>query len=144
MNVADYAFSGFQYDPISHLATWTLSQSVAADKLLLDLDGHTAGAVADGESNKLDGAWINPAWTYEAQAPTGGRYFPSGDGASGDFLFRINVLPGDVNQDGFVSLSDQVLIGDAAGTAPGSSLSPLKDLRGDGTISTQTRCWCGP
>src|SRR5205814_7185825 len=39
MNVADYGFSAFRYDPATRTAVWTLDRSVGADKLLLQLDG---------------------------------------------------------------------------------------------------------
>ena len=104
VNVPSYGFSAFSYDAVAHRATWTLSQNLSRDKLLLDLDGSTANAVVDMAGNRLDGDWVNPTWSPPS-APSGGDAWPSGDGtAGGDFQFRINVLPGDVNQDGTVNV----------------------------------------
>ena len=110
VNVPSYGFSAFSYDAVAHRATWTISQNLSRDKLLLDLDGSTANAVADTAGNRLDGEWTNPTWSPPS-APTGGDAWPSGDGtAGGDFQFRINVLPGDVNQDGTVNVSDLAVL----------------------------------
>ena len=110
VNVPSYGFSAFSYDAVAHRATWTLSQNLSRDKLLVDLDGSTANAVVDTAGNRLDGDWVNPTWSPPS-APTGGDAWPSGDGtAGGDFQFRINVLPGDVNQDGTVSVADLAIL----------------------------------
>ena len=110
VNVPSYGFSAFSYDAVAHRATWTLSQNLSRDKLLMDLDGSTANAVVDAAGNRLDGDWANPTWSPPS-APTGGDAWPSGDGtAGGDFQFRINVLPGDVNQDGTVGVQDLAIL----------------------------------
>ena len=110
VNVPSYGFSAFSYDAVAHRATWTLSQNLSRDKLLVDLDGSTANAVVDMAGNRLDGEWVNPTWSPPS-APTGGDAWPSGDGtAGGDFQFRLNVLPGDVNQDGTVSVQDLAVL----------------------------------
>ena len=110
VNVPSYGFSAFSYDAVAHRATWTLSQNLVRDKLLVDLDGSTANAVVDAVGNRLDGDWVNPTWSPPS-APTGGDAWPSGDGtAGGDFQFRINVLPGDINQDGTVSVEDLAIL----------------------------------
>ena len=110
VNVPSYGFSAFSYDAVAHRATWTLSQNLSRDKLLLDLDGSTANAVVNMAGNPLDGDWVNPTWSPPS-APSGGDAWPSGDGtAGGDFQFRINVLPGDVNQDGTVNVQDLAIL----------------------------------
>ena len=110
VNVPSYGFSAFSYDAVAHRATWTISQNLSRDKLLVDLDGSTANAVVDTAGNRLDGQWTNPTWSPPS-APAGGDAWPSGDGtAGGDFQFRINVLPGDVNQDGTVSVPDLAIL----------------------------------
>ena len=110
VNVPSYGFRAFSYDAVAHRATWTLSQNLSTDKLLLDLDGSTANAVVDMAGNRLDGDWVNPTWSPPS-APSGGDAWPSGDGtAGGDFQFRINVLPGDVNQDGTVNVMDLAVL----------------------------------
>ncbi|MEX2187871.1 MAG: lamin tail domain-containing protein [Pirellulales bacterium] len=73
--------------------TWTLAVPIAADRLLLDLENEQT---LDAAGNRLDGEWIDA-----------GNVFPSGDGTrGGDFLFSFNVLPGDANQDGSVTMAD--------------------------------------
>jgi hypothetical protein len=51
VRVRSYAFSDFSYETVAHRATWILRQSLSTDKLLLDLDGSTAGAVVDTAAN---------------------------------------------------------------------------------------------
>jgi subtilisin-like proprotein convertase family protein len=81
------------------VATWTLASALEADNLLAVVRSASTGMVT------LDGEWTNPA---EGQ---GGSVFPSGDGSSGgDFAFRFNVLAGDANRDGQVSVSDVVYL----------------------------------
>ena len=72
VNVPSYGFSAFSYDAVAHRATWTLSQNLSRDKLLVDLDGSTANAVADTAGNRLDGDWVNPTWSPPS-APSRGR-----------------------------------------------------------------------
>ena len=110
VNVPSYGFSAFSYDAVNHRATWTINQNLPLDKLLVDLDGSTTNAVADVAGNRLDGDWVNPTWSPPA-APTGGGAWPSGDGTvGGDFQFRLNVLPGDANQDGTVDVQDLAIL----------------------------------
>src|SRR5262249_49155499 len=79
VNVAAYAPAGFHYDPVSHLATWTLSAPLGTDKLLLDLAAGGPGAVHDRAGAPLDGAWLNPTDVGD----TSGSTFPSGNGGGG-------------------------------------------------------------
>ena len=110
VNVEDYAFSAFSYDAVTHRATWTITQNLELDKLLIDLDGNSVGAVTDAAGNRLDGDWTNPTWNPPL-APLGGDAWPSGDGTpGGDFHFRFNVLPGDANQSGAVNVDDLALL----------------------------------
>lgn len=95
--MADYvatvglAPNGFSYDAATRTATWTFNEAFAADKLLVQLDDSatdTLGALLDGE-------WTDVTSTF------------SGDGtAGGDFRFRFNILPGDVNGSGQVNVAD--------------------------------------
>ena len=121
-----FAADGFTYDSATFTATWTLAQSIAADKLLIDLDGD-AGGVANASGNVLlDGEWQDGVSTV------------SGDGVpGGDFRFRLNILPGDADQNGEVGQNDLSTVQAALGTAPGvTGYSPLVDVNGDGTIIT--------
>ena len=52
-----------------------------------------------------------------------------------NFLFRFNVLPGDVNQDGYVQALDGLLVRGALGSAAGQgNYSIFKDVNGDGDV----------
>ena len=83
--------------------------------------------------NHLDGEWINPPSTTPPPS-----VYPSGDGiAGGDFLFRFNVLPGDVNQNGYVQATDGLLVRGALGSSAGQpAYSIFKDLNGNGYIQS--------
>ena len=83
----------------------------------------------NGGGTRLDGEWA-----------TGGNY-PSGNGiAGGDFKFRFNVLPGDVNRSGSVLADDFSAVKARffrSTTAPGSGVnaySVLHDVDGSGSI----------
>ncbi|EMI56007.1 hypothetical protein RSSM_02554 [Rhodopirellula sallentina SM41] len=98
------------------------SQDFGIDNLALLISG---SSVADAAGNALDGDWINNSSEM------------SGDGtAGGDFVFAINVLPGDHNGNGFVSngeVSNAVL---RAGTfATGSNYNPQYDILGESFVS---------
>ncbi|MGB7159382.1 MAG: S8 family serine peptidase, partial [Tepidisphaeraceae bacterium] len=134
VNVASYGFAAatFSYDPVTFTATWTLAAPVAADKLLLDLDAAAASGVTDAAGNALDGEWTNPI----APAVSADTY-PSGDGTpGGDFRFRLNVLPGDVNRSGGAVVgSDVTLTRNAQNFTPGTGLYTIfKDVNGTGSI----------
>jgi glucose/arabinose dehydrogenase len=117
------------YNPSTRTATWSLphGQSIPAGRWRLAL----ADGVTDVQGRPLDGEWQDNNDT-----------FPSGDGApGGDFSFRFNVLPGDVNGDGRVSPLDfararahlaSSLRHPAARSRP---YSPAHDLNGDGRVS---------
>ena len=134
---ADYAVTGFAYDDVESVATWTLAPGLGAsgggDRVLLDLDGDSPDGVNSGVRfpRYLDGDWADGADTY-----------PSGEGtAGGDFRFTINVLPGDADRDGRVSVSDLLrfrahLLRRAGDPFSGAAraYSPLYDLDGDGAI----------
>jgi hypothetical protein len=136
LTVANYAFAaanGFAYDPATFVATWTFNNNVGRDKILLDLNGETAGGGVSDGTNLLDGEWT-------AQ---GGDTFPSGNGtAGGDFRFQINFLPGDANGSGVVDVSDLGILstnfnqtprGPRAGDFNGSAAVDVSDL---GILST--------
>ncbi len=138
VNVSDYAFSSFSYDPATFTATWTLdlaaqpdgSIGIGADRLLIDLED----TVTDTNGTALDGEWANPLGL-----PGTGDSFPSGDGApGGDFLFRFDVLPGNVDlglATGPVLSNDLILTRNAQLTTPGQpNYSAFRDVNGDGVI----------
>jgi hypothetical protein len=97
INLAGYTVSGFVYDIPTYTATWTLSQPLRNDRLVLALGGGDAG-VLNAAGLRLDGEWASGA---EEES------FPSGDGMpGGDFRFGFNVLPGDTDRSGSVLASD--------------------------------------
>ena len=92
-SVGSYSVSGFSYNATDHVATWSLSAVIGADKLYVALPGSGATPVTDVAGNALDGEWTNPT-SYSQVGAT--STFPSGNGvAGGDFAFRLDVLPGD-------------------------------------------------
>ena len=95
VNVPTYNISesGFNYeeallnDQPAFTATWTLASPINIDKLMIMLPSNTVTSRNSGIA--LDGEWTDGVSAF------------SGDNAEGgDFAFRFNVLPGDVNQDG--------------------------------------------
>jgi hypothetical protein len=125
----------FSYNPTTFTATWTLPDStyIGADKIVLRLNADGADPIRDFAGNRLDGEWTNPPSTIPAPS-----IYPSGNGtAGGDFLFRFNVLPGDVNQNGYVQASDGLLVRGALGSSVGQSgYTIFKDLNGNGYIQS--------
>jgi hypothetical protein len=117
---AALAAGSFTYDSASFTATWSLATSMGADKLLISLSDQAA----DLAGNPLDGDWQT------------GDAFPSGDGLpGGGFAFRLNILPGNVNQDARVLGNDVILVRNAQFQAVGSPLySALLDVDGSGTV----------
>ena len=92
-SVGSYSVSGFSYNSTDHVATWSLSAVIGADKLYVALPGSGATPVTDVAGNLLDGEWTNPTSFSDVSATS---TFPSGNGvAGGDFAFRFDVLPGD-------------------------------------------------
>jgi hypothetical protein len=138
-SVAQYGFAtgGFSYTaqdtsgdstPDRFIATWTLSQNLAAEKVLIDLDGDGVNPVNTPITSKssglaLDGEWVNGSDTYNSGNGTPG----------GDFEFRFNVLPGDVNRDGSVLSNDVLLVRNAQFQNPGgASYSIFYNVNGSG------------
>jgi hypothetical protein len=133
--VPTYAVGGFSYDAVTFTATWTLSASIAADKVRLQLNADGTDPIRDGESNTLDGEWTNPASTSTPSSSV----FPSGNGsAGGNFDFRFNVLPRDVNQNGVVQSNDGLLVRAALGTSTstGGLYTVFKDINANGVIQS--------
>ena len=116
----DYAPAAFI--PDSTNPSWKLHGPLGADRLQLAL----ADTVTDGAGNRLAGA------------PAGGA--SGGTGAS-PLQLRVNVLPGDADRSGAVTLTDQVLtrarfgatVGPSAGLGP-RSYTPFGHFNGDGRI----------
>jgi len=131
VNIADYVTEigylpgSFTYDKTNFIASWTLRQSIEADKLRIILDGDPSG-VTDLSGNLLDGEWVD-----------GTSNFPSGNGtAGGDFLFRLNVLPCDGNQSEKTDILDAFQLRGKLQTAYSDPIySRFFDFNGDGNIN---------
>ena len=137
VNTATYNVSGgtFSYDSATFTATWTLPQAIGPDKLLLQLNADGSNPIEDESGNRLDGDWTNPTSTSDNREL---HSFPSGDGtAGGDFLFRFNVVPGDVDANNGVNLGRLPLwIGQNSGRFPGSGGYDIRyDVDGNGGIN---------
>jgi hypothetical protein len=126
INSVAYSFSDFHYDPIAHVAIWTLTAPLDKDRLRLDLDTNGADPVRDLDGNVLDGEWTNNVSTI------------SGNGvAGGDFHFNFNVLPTDVNNSGGVTSFDYVYIRQLEGKSTTSSgYIAKRDVDGSGIIDS--------
>lgn len=126
INTTAYQFADFHYEPIAHVATWTLSAPLDKDRLRLDLDADGVDPVLDLDENILDGEWTNNVSTV------------SGNGtAGGDFQFNFNVLPTDVNNTGNITYYDYVYIRQLDGkstTSPGYIAK--RDIDGSGLINS--------
>ncbi|MGB6042704.1 MAG: hypothetical protein WBF93_06060, partial [Pirellulales bacterium] len=127
INTTAYEFADFDYDSATFTATWTLAGNIAGDGLLIDLSGDGLDPVTDLDSNILDGEWTTSSSTYG-----------SGNGtAGGDFEFRLDVLPGDASQSGYVSTADFSRVWFFRGTdTEDANYNPIYDLDGSGDIGT--------
>ena len=121
--------AAFQYNSATDTATWTFANPLTTDKFLLCIP---AVAVTNGSGTALDGDWTNPGGLGAAST------FPSGNGtAGGNFNFRFNVVPGDVNGDSVVTGADGTAVRLNLGQSTGSGgYSPNQDVDGDGSITT--------
>ena len=139
INVPNYVTArgfAFAYDTATSTASWTLLNGAFfdTDKILLDLDADPGTGVTDTSGVPLDGEWTNPA---AAGSTSTTDTFPSGDSnPGGDFRFRLNVLPGDVNRSGGILGNDVTFVRNAQGFAPGTGLydTPYLDVNGSGGI----------
>jgi hypothetical protein len=128
INSAELAFAHFRYDPLEHVATWTLASPLPKNSYQIDLNGNGLDPVRDLNGNMLDGEWTNSSDT-----------FPSGNGtAGGDFAFSFKVMPGDVNQSAVVETSDYNYVNGRIGqTTTTANYSALADIDGSGVIEAQ-------
>ena len=133
-SVGSYSVSGFSYNSSDHVATWSLSSVVGADKLYVAVAGSGATPVTDAAGNILDGEWTNPA-SYSQVGST--STFPSGDGTGGgDFAFRFDVLPGDSTGGslGKVNVAD-IAQTKSRSSMPETTSSYRSDFDGNGLIN---------
>ena len=97
--------AALSYDQSTATATWSLDEPLSVEQVQLRLSDR----VTDREGNPLDGDWVDGVSTI------------SGDGVEeGDFLFRLNVLPGNADGVDFtVGANDlSIVLGNLAQTVP--------------------------
>lgn len=114
VNNAQYSPTNFSYDLTTFTATWTFAEPLRVDRYLLHLDGE------NGDAQPIT-------------AVSDGRLLEAGD-----FQLQFGILPGDVNGNGSVSVTDLVQIARVAvesggGTFPANYDHRL-DINGDGAI----------
>jgi hypothetical protein len=109
VQVSQYALQNFNYNQDTRTATWRLASPLVADRLRMSLDGDDASDGNLGVSS-LDAVFLE----------------------GGDFLLDFNVLPGDYNGDGVVTIQDSLGI---RNRSPGFGLYDIfADLDGDGDV----------
>lgn len=119
------AFSDFHYDPLERTAVWTLASPLTKNAYHLDLNGDGNDPVSDLEGNVLNGAWTNNA----------GAFAYGVGGSGGDFSFRFNVLPGDVEGTGVVTGNDlNAATSSVNYSTTAESFSARADIDGSGVI----------
>jgi hypothetical protein len=112
VNVANYSFSGFSYDPTTFTATWTVDSRIGVDKLLINI----AGEASDASPVRAAGA---------------------GPLLGVDFDRCFSCLPGDATRDASVDDYDLDELGVRwLSYLGGSSYDPFVDFNGDGSINS--------
>jgi len=125
VNTPTYAIAGFNYDPATLIAQWTFRDPFPADKLRIELAGDGADPIRNAAGVRLDGNWADGAGAY-----------PSGNGRSGgNFLFRLDVLPGNADQTGPTNVFDTIKTRNRQFTVVGdANYAALYDVNGSGQI----------
>ena len=121
------ALSGaaYSYNSTTHVAQWVYHSSLTTDKYLLNIPSTAVTSTASGQA--LDGEFVNGS----------GNLLPSGDATTGgDFNFRFNILPGDVDQNGAVNALDGANVHQhLLQYANQTGYNPLFDTYGKGAIT---------
>ena len=116
------AVNGFNYDPVSLTASWTLAEPLPVGKYLIVLE---SPMIVDQHGQSLDGEFIQSQDTFAS----------SGDGSEGgDFYFRFNYLPGDVTRNAQTNQGDANLLR-SLGTVLPSSHNYWQDVTGNHQIN---------
>ena len=110
VNVASYSVTGFNYDLITHTATWTLGRAVANDRLVLNLAGDGASrqpfssglTILTGDVDR--NGVVNSADLADVRRRLGRTASSTGSGAG-----AYSALA-DVNGDGRINSFDQTLV----------------------------------
>jgi uncharacterized delta-60 repeat protein len=101
-----YTFSGFAYNATTFTATWTLAQPIGIDRLNFTLDGTSPTGVVDATAGNNLGA---------------------------DVVRRFGVLPGDLDGNGIVTLTEATTVKKNIGKRYPSPRTV--DINGDGTVT---------
>lgn len=104
-----------------NLATLRFASPIANDSLILSL----LDTITDAAGNQLDGEWSDGVFASSGSGTAGGR-----------FDFRIDVLPGDINNNGGVNTADLFAGYDMLGTVVGSVSDAYFDVSGNGGVNT--------
>ncbi len=126
VNVANYPITGFSYNSSTFTATLSFASSFGSDKILVFADATMVRGLNGG---KLDGEWTTGVSSY----PSGNNF----EGSGNDFAFRINMLPGDVNNTTGVNSTDTGAVRNLQGQFISSSLYSVRhDVNGTGGINS--------
>jgi hypothetical protein len=112
-----------EYDLGFHIVTWTLPNPIEADKYILEVDGDPGGVHA----RDLDDIWLDGDNDYEP---------------GGDYLRRMDILPGNSNGGRYIDSRDYVAVREAMNTSitnigvGNGSYTIHSDLNGDGRINS--------
>lgn len=125
VNVEEYDILDFNYDSDTRTATWIVGSAFSVDKLLLSLNADGDDPVRSLGGRRLDGEWID------------GVSLISGNGTpGGDFHFRLNMLPGDVDANNRTNISDTIQTRDRQFTQVGDLIyTVFHDMDGSGAIN---------
>ncbi|MCA9156703.1 MAG: aspartyl protease family protein [Planctomycetales bacterium] len=104
-----------------NVATLRFASPIANDSLILSL----LDTITDAAGNPLDGEWSDASSTSSGDGTAGGR-----------FDFRIDVLPGDVNNNGGVNTADLYDDYDMVGTVVKNISHAYYDVNGNGGVNT--------
>ncbi len=104
-----------------NVATLRFDSPIANDSLVLSL----LDTITDAAGNLLDGEWSNGSSTTSGNGTAGGR-----------FDFRLDVLPGDINNNGGVNTADLFDGYDMVGTVVGNVSQAYFDVNGNGGVNT--------
>lgn len=105
----------------ANVVTIALSSPIGKDALVLSV----LDTMIDNAGNRLDGEWVDGVSTS------------SGNGTSrGRFNFRIDVLPGDVDDSGGVNSTDLLKTNSKNGTVVASRSDAVFDINGNGAVNS--------
>ncbi len=118
-----FSAAGVSFDTTNNTGTITLNSPLGADKLRLTI----SDAVRDQANNQLDGEW-----TDDVTIGASGNM-----SAGGPFVYRFNVLPGDIDGSGVVLSNDLTAAVNARSTfvgGPAGSFNPRADIDASGVV----------